>query len=118
MGPEPLTAVQQIDRTFYLVFGVALAMLLLITALMVCFVIRYRQSRHPEPVEILHLQRQGVVMRRKPIPYNLHQRVAGARGVLRGGPSDLLVQIGDETIVPRRAGNNDVAKDRELRAGL
>jgi cytochrome c oxidase subunit 2 len=53
MGFANLSAVERIDRTFYLVFGISFGMLLLITVLTVCFVIRYRRSRHPEPVEIL-----------------------------------------------------------------
>lgn len=52
MGPVHLTAVERVDRTFYLVFGISLGMLLLITGLMIYFVIRYRRSRHPQAVEI------------------------------------------------------------------
>ena len=52
MAPVHLTNVERIDRTFFLVFGVSFGMLLLITAVMVFFVIRYSRRRHPEPVEV------------------------------------------------------------------
>lgn len=52
MTPVPLTNVERIDHTFFLVFGVAFGMLLLITTVMVYFVIRYSHRRHPEPVEV------------------------------------------------------------------
>jgi cytochrome c oxidase subunit II len=52
MGFATLTAIERVDRDFYLVFGIAFSLLLLITVLMVSFVIRYRASRHPTPAEI------------------------------------------------------------------
>lgn len=44
--------VEQVDKTFYLIFGISFAILTLITVTMIYFVIRYRKSRNPVPSDI------------------------------------------------------------------
>ena len=49
----PITKVAaQVDQVFLLIFGVSTAILILITALMVWFVIRYHHTRHPKAADI------------------------------------------------------------------
>jgi len=46
-----VNAVSSVDATFLLIFGISAALLLLITAAMVYFVIRYNRKRHPVPAD-------------------------------------------------------------------
>lgn len=48
-----LSAVEKVDRTFLLIFGLSFGILALITALMLFFTVRYRRERHPVPVPIV-----------------------------------------------------------------
>ena len=50
MKPGLLNAVQQIDQVFLMIFGFSFGILVLITAVMIYFTIRYSRARHPEPV--------------------------------------------------------------------
>lgn len=45
-------AVEKVDLTFILIFGLSFAILAAITVIMICFTVRYRHSRHPVPVPI------------------------------------------------------------------
>lgn len=48
-----LGAVAKVDRTFLLIFALSFGILVLITACMLFFTVRYRRSRHPVPVPIV-----------------------------------------------------------------
>lgn len=48
-----LSAVAKVDRTFIVIFGVSGAILVLITAVMIFFTVRYRRARHPVPTPIV-----------------------------------------------------------------
>ncbi len=52
MTSEILDTVQAVDRTLLLTFGVSIFFFLLITALLVLFVVRYRAARHPQAADI------------------------------------------------------------------
>jgi cytochrome c oxidase subunit II len=49
---KSFNAVGEIDWTLFYIIGISLFFLVLITALMIYFVIRYRRSIHPEPTDI------------------------------------------------------------------
>lgn len=49
MKPDLLTTTQAVDPVFFWIIGVCVLLFLGITVVMVCFVIRYRRARSPEP---------------------------------------------------------------------
>jgi cytochrome c oxidase subunit 2 len=50
VNPQQITTVQAVDNAFIFILGVSLLALLLITALMIYFVIRYNRKRYPVPL--------------------------------------------------------------------
>jgi len=52
MIPQVFEAAKLVDRAFLFTLGVAVAILVLVTVLMIYFVIRYHHTRNPEPTEI------------------------------------------------------------------
>lgn len=49
MNPPLLTTVEAIDPAFYYIIGISVFFLLLITAVMIYFAVKYHHSRHPLP---------------------------------------------------------------------
>jgi len=52
MSQEAHSAVAGIDSAFLIIFGISAAILILIVAAMIIFVVRYRRSRHPVAADI------------------------------------------------------------------
>jgi cytochrome c oxidase subunit 2 len=49
---ELVNAVNLVDQTFLLIFGISAALLVLLTAAMIWFVFRYNRKRHPVPSQV------------------------------------------------------------------
>jgi len=47
-----INPVEKVDQAFYFIFGFSFLFLTAVTAVMIYFVIRYRRSKHPTPVDI------------------------------------------------------------------
>lgn len=52
MTPTWIDTAEAVDKVFLYIFGISLAMLVLITAVMVAFTIRFHRSRQPQPKDI------------------------------------------------------------------
>ncbi|MBU1002184.1 MAG: cytochrome c oxidase subunit II [Proteobacteria bacterium] len=52
MIPQVFDAARQVDQAFLIILGISVGLLILVTALMAVFVVRYHHTRHPVAVEI------------------------------------------------------------------
>ncbi|MGE4292930.1 MAG: cytochrome c oxidase subunit II [Desulfovibrio sp.] len=52
MYPQALTAVQQVDRAFVIIFGISVVLLVGIVGAMLWFVWRYQRKKHPQAADI------------------------------------------------------------------
>lgn len=52
MIPQVFDAARQVDQAFLIILGISVGILILVTALLAVFVVRYHHTRHPEAVEI------------------------------------------------------------------
>ena len=79
--------VRGVDLAFWYILGISLLLLVGITAVMIYFVIRYRRSKHPDPVDIrdnLNLEVVWTVRPTPPRPPRRRRRPPGPGRGFRG----------------------------------